>query len=47
MSMIERILFWVAILVLIAGIIGIKKDVSNLETKLRQSVEASSVGGEE
>jgi len=46
MSMIERILFWLAIAVLIAGIIGMKTDISNLEAKLYQvSSEASSEGG--
>jgi len=48
MSMVERILFWIAILVLVAGIVGMKTDISNLEAKLQQaSVEASSEGGEE
>ncbi|WP_456383187.1 hypothetical protein [Persephonella sp.] len=47
MSMVERILFWIAILVLVAGIVGMKADISNLEAKLQQSVEASSEGGEE
>ncbi|WP_197017046.1 hypothetical protein [Persephonella sp. KM09-Lau-8] len=45
MSMTERILFWIGILVLIAGIIGIKTDISKLEQQVKQ-VQASSEGGE-
>jgi hypothetical protein len=47
MSMVERILFWTAILVLIIGIIGMKADISKLEQQLQQTVQASSEGGEE
>ncbi|WP_457640313.1 hypothetical protein [Persephonella sp.] len=47
MSIVERILFWTAIVVLVAGIIGMKAEISELEAKLQQAVEASSEGGEE
>ncbi len=47
MSMIERILFWISIVVLLIGIIGMKADISKLEKKLQQTVQASSEGGEE
>lgn len=45
MSMTERILFWIGILALIIGIIGIKADISKLEQQAQQ-VQASSEGGE-
>ncbi|MDQ7055854.1 MAG: hypothetical protein Q9M89_05035 [Persephonella sp.] len=45
--MVERILFWMAIIVLIIGIFGMKADISNLEKQLQQTVQASSEGGEE
>ncbi|WP_200674024.1 hypothetical protein [Persephonella atlantica] len=47
MSMIERILFWISIVVLLIGIVGMKVDVSKLEKKVHQTVQASSEGGEE
>jgi len=47
MSMTERILFWLGILILVVGLIGIKADISKLEQQLQQTVQASSEGGEE
>ncbi len=47
MSMVERLLFWIAILVLLIGIFGMKADISNLEKQLHQTTQASSEGGEE
>ena len=45
MSMTERILFWIGILALIIGVIGVKSDISKLEQQAQQ-VQASSEGGE-
>ncbi|WP_293442933.1 hypothetical protein [Persephonella sp.] len=47
MSMTERILFWLGILILLIGLVGMKADISKLEQKLQQTVQASSEGGEE
>lgn len=46
MSMVERILFWIGILVLVIAIIGVNADISKLEQKVQQTVQASSEGGE-
>jgi len=37
MSMVERALYWVAIVVLIVALVGIKGNISELETKLSQT----------
>ena len=47
MSMTERILFWLGIIILLIGLIGIKADISKLEQQVQQTVQASSEGGEE
>ena len=47
MSMTERILFWLGILILLIGLIGMKADISKLEQQAQQTVQASSEGGEE
>jgi len=39
MSMIERILYWIAIVVLIIGIFGLKTQISNLEQQAQQAVQ--------
>lgn len=36
MSMTERLLFWIAIVVLLVSVFGVKKHVSELETKVSQ-----------
>jgi len=36
MSMIERVLYWLAIVILIIGLIGLKTQISELEKKTKQ-----------
>ncbi len=43
MSMTERLLFWIAIVVLVAATFGIKGKVDNLEKQASQAIQ--SVGG--
>ncbi len=47
MSMTERILFWIGILVLVVALVGVKMDISKLEAKLQQVSQTASEGGEE
>ncbi len=47
MSMTERILFWIGILVLVVALIGVKMDISKLEQKAQQVTQSASNGGEE
>ncbi len=47
MSMIERILYWIAIVVLVIGIFGLKMHLSELEQKAQQTIEAPSSHAEE
>ncbi len=37
MSMVERVLYWVGIVVLVVALIGIKGNISELEAKLSQT----------
>lgn len=48
MSMIERALYWLAIVVLILGIVGLKTQISELEKKM-QTAQSQVIeeGGEE
>ncbi len=41
MSMMERIIYWIAIIVLIAGIVGLKVQISHLEQQA-QTVQTQS-----
>lgn len=36
MSMTERLLFWIAIVVLLVSVFGVKKHISDLEAKVSQ-----------
>ncbi len=47
MSITERILFWLGILVLVVALIGVKADISKLEQQVQQVSQAASEGGEE
>ncbi len=47
MNMIERILYWIAIVVLVIGIFGLKSQISNLEQKAQQTIQAPSSQAEE
>ncbi len=47
MSMIERVLYWLAIVVLIVGLIGLKSQISDLEKKAQSAQVQLQEGGEE
>ncbi|NPA13346.1 MAG: hypothetical protein GXO45_05110 [Aquificae bacterium] len=47
MGKVERLLFWVAIGVLVISIIGMKIQISQLEAKVSQPAQVSPEGGEE
>ncbi|WP_457622849.1 hypothetical protein [Persephonella sp.] len=51
MSMIERFIFWTAILILLIAVIGVKSDLENLEKKAKEAssyvVSTDEDGGDE
>ncbi len=51
MSIIERVLFWIAILILSVAVVGLKTDLSELEQKAKEissyTVSSDDEGGEE
>ncbi len=47
MSMIERVLYWLAIVVLIVGLIGLKTQISELEKKAQTVQSQLQEGGDE
>ncbi|WP_457640887.1 hypothetical protein [Persephonella sp.] len=51
MSMVERVLFWIAILILVVAVVGVKLDISKLEQKAQEvpsyTVSSDDEGGEE
>jgi len=46
MSMIERVLYWIAIVIIVIALIGTKSHLSNLEAKLNQTQSSQTEGGQ-
>ncbi len=47
MSITERLLFWLGIVVLVIALVGVKADLSKLEQQVQQVSQTASEGGEE
>ena len=47
MSITERLLFWLGIVVLVIALVGVKANLSKLEQQVQQVSQTASEGGEE